>query len=110
MGAVGQQPLDDVEIHFMAVPADRLVAVDVPVAVYEVIHVAVVPLAIHDDISKINLSCVGEQCKKFFCYILFSSEMVLMLLPFKKRENFLLYVFMSDYLFISLYFNYQSFS
>ncbi len=64
------------DIHFMAIPANRIVAVDVPVAVYEVIHVAVIPLAACHDILKVKLSRFGEQCVKFFRYILFRSEMV----------------------------------
>lgn len=78
MGAVGEQSLDDVDVHFMAISADRMIAVYVPVAVYKIIHITVIPLVIHDDILKIKLSCSGEQRKKFFGYILFSSEMVLM--------------------------------
>ena len=31
-------------VHFMAVPADRMVAVDIPVAVYKILHVTVVLL------------------------------------------------------------------
>ena len=31
-------------VHFMAVPADRMVTVDIPVAVYEILHVTVVLL------------------------------------------------------------------
>ena len=57
------------DVHFVAVPADRMVAVDVPVTVYEVIHIAVMPLAIHDDILKIKLSRFGEQREKFVRYI-----------------------------------------
>lgn len=49
------------DVHFMAVSAHRVIAIYVPVAVYEVIHVAVIPLAIYDDILKVKLSCIGEQ-------------------------------------------------
>lgn len=31
-------------VHFMAVPADRMIAVDIPVAVYKILHVTVVLL------------------------------------------------------------------
>ena len=34
-------------VHFMAVPADRMVTVDIPVAVYEILHVTVVLLIAH---------------------------------------------------------------
>lgn len=106
MGAVGQQPFDDVEVHFVAVPADRLVAVYVPVAVYQVFHVAVVPLAVRYYFLKIKLSCFGEQRNKFFRYILFSSEMVLMQPPLKKRVGFLYCLFIR-LLVYDLYFNYK---
>lgn len=88
VGAVGQQPFDDVEVHPVAVPADRLVAVYVPVAVYEVIRVTVVPLALRYYFLKIKLSCFREQRVKLFRYILFRSEMVQMQPSFKKRDGF----------------------
>lgn len=78
VGVFCQQPFDDVEVHFVVVPADRLIAVYVPVTVYEIIHVAVIPLAVRKDILKIKLSCFGEQRKKFFRYILLCGEMVQM--------------------------------
>ena len=89
----------------MAIPADRMVAVDVPVTVYEVIHVAVMPLAVHDDILKIKLSRFREQREKFVRYILFRSEVMQMPSSFKKRDNFLFCPFMSNYLFMGLFFN-----
>jgi len=33
------------DVHFMAIPANRTVAVDVPVTVYKVIHIAAIPFA-----------------------------------------------------------------
>ena len=60
MGAFGQQPLDDVEVHLVAIPANCTVAVYVPVTIYEVIHIAAVPLAIRNHILKIEFSCFGE--------------------------------------------------
>ncbi len=93
------------DVHFVAVPADRMIAVDVPVTVYEVIRVAVMPLAVHDDILKIKLSRFGEQRKKFVRYILFRSEVMKMPSPFKKREDLLFCPFMLNYLFMGLYFN-----
>ena len=30
-------------VHFMAIPANRTVAVDVPMAIYKVIHVTAIP-------------------------------------------------------------------
>lgn len=88
VGAVGQQPFDDVKVHFVAVPADRMIAVYVSVAVYEVIHVAVVPLAVRKDILKIKLSGFGEQRVKLFRYILLCSEVVQMQPSLKKKTAF----------------------
>jgi len=68
------------------------------VAVYEVIHVAVIPLAVCYDILKIMLSCFREQREKFLRYILFGSEMVLMLSFFKKRDVFLFCSFIFELL------------
>ena len=56
MGAFVQQSLDDVDVHLVAVPANRTVAVDVPVTVYEVIHITVIPLTIRNHILKIEFS------------------------------------------------------
>ena len=44
------------DVHLVAVPANRVVAVDVAVAVYEVVHVTIIPLAGFDDILKLDLS------------------------------------------------------
>ena len=56
-----QQSLDDVDVHLVAVPANRVVAVDVAVTVYEIVHVTVIPLAGFDDILKVNNSRLGKQ-------------------------------------------------
>ena len=56
MGAFVQQSLDDVDVHLVAVPANRVVAVYIPVTVDEVIHIAVIPLAIQNHILKIEFS------------------------------------------------------
>lgn len=84
----------------MAVPADCLVAVYVPVTVYEVIRVAAVPLAVRYDFLKIKLSGFGEQRVKLFRYILFRSEMVQMQPSLKKRDGFWFCLFISNYLFM----------
>lgn len=55
-----QQPFDDVDVHFVTVPTNNTIAVDVPVTVYEVIHIAVVPLAIRNHILEIKFSRFGE--------------------------------------------------
>lgn len=41
-------------VHFMAVPADRMIAVDIPVAVYKILHVTVVLLTTRHDITEIH--------------------------------------------------------
>ncbi len=56
MGAFGQQPLDDVNVHFVAVPANHIVAVYVPVTVDEIIHIAAIPLTIQEYIPKMEFS------------------------------------------------------
>ena len=86
----------------MAIPANRTVAVDVPVTVYKVIHIAAIPFAACHDVLKIKLPRFGEQFVKFFRYILFSSEVSQVLLLFKKREDFLICFCILNYLFISL--------
>lgn len=50
MGAFVQQSLDDVDVHLVAVSANCTVAVDIPMTVDEVIHIAVIPLAIQNHI------------------------------------------------------------
>lgn len=60
MGAFGQQSLDDVDVHLVAVPANRVVAVYIPVTVDEVIHIAAIPLATHNHILKIEFSRFGK--------------------------------------------------
>ena len=60
MGAFVQQSLDDVDVHLVAVSANCTVAVDIPMTVYEVIHIAAIPLATHNHILKIEFSRFGE--------------------------------------------------
>ena len=55
-----QKPLGDVDVHLMAISANRIVAVYVTVAVYEVIHIATIPLAICNYILQIEFSRFGE--------------------------------------------------
>lgn len=71
----------------MAIPANRTVAVDVPVTVYKVIHIAAIPFAACHDVLKIKLPRFGEQLVKFFRYILFRSEVVQMWSPLKKERT-----------------------
>ena len=75
-------------VHFMAVPADRMVTVDIPVAVYEILHVTVVLLIARHDITEIHCFCFNEQCELIsFANILFCNKMVQMFFPSKKREG-----------------------
>ena len=60
MSAFCQQPFDDVDVHFVAVPANRIIAVDVPVTVDEVIHITTVPFAVRNHILEIEFSRFGE--------------------------------------------------
>ena len=60
MGAFVQQSLDDVDVHLVAVSANCTVAVDIPMTVDEVIHIAVIPLAVHNHILMIVFSRFGE--------------------------------------------------
>ena len=96
MNTFCQQPFDDVDVHFVAVPTNNTIAVDVPVTVYKVIHIAAIPFAACHDVLKIKLPRFGEQFVKFFRYILFRSEVVQMWSPFKKREDLLFCPFMSN--------------
>ena len=56
VGAFGQQPLDDVDVHFVAVLTNRIIAIDVPMTVDEIIHITAIPLAIRNHILKIEFS------------------------------------------------------
>ena len=60
MGAFVQQSLDDVDVHLVAIPANCTVAVDVPVTIYEVIHIAAIPLVTHNHILKIEFSLLRK--------------------------------------------------
>lgn len=60
VGAFGQQFLDDVDVHLVAVSANRVIAVYVSVTVDEVIHIAAIPLTINHYILKVEFSRFGE--------------------------------------------------
>ena len=60
VGAFGQKPLGDVDVHLVAIPANCTVAVYVPVTIYEVIHIAAVPLALHNQSLKIEFFRFGK--------------------------------------------------
>ncbi len=55
-----QQPFDNVDVHFVAVLANCTIAVDIPVTIYKVIHIAAVPFAISNHILEIEFSRFGE--------------------------------------------------
>lgn len=63
MSAFCQQAFDDVDVHFVTVLTNRIIAVDVPMTVNEIIHIATVSLTIRNYISKIKFSRFGEQLK-----------------------------------------------
>ena len=100
-GALGQQPLDNVDVHFVAVPAGRMVTVYVPVSVYEIVHIAVVLFTTQHNIVEINCFCFGKQGEKFIRHILVRSEVLQVLAPSKKREG-RLQVFSCRFTFLSL--------
>lgn len=60
VGAFSQQPLDDVDVHLVAVPANCVITVYIPVIVDEVIHISAIPLTIHNYILKIEFFRFGE--------------------------------------------------
>lgn len=86
-GAVAQQAIDDADVHFMAVLTNCFIAIDIPMAIYEVIRVTVVPFAFCDDFFEIKFPRFRKQGEKFFRHILFGGEMMAMRLLFKKREG-----------------------
>ncbi len=65
-GVLGQQPLDDVDVHFVAVPAGRMVAVYVPVSVYEIVHITVVLFTTRHNIVEINCFASVSRAKSSF--------------------------------------------
>ncbi len=60
VSAFCQQSFDDVDVHLVAVSTNYIIAVDVPMTVDEVIHIAVISLAIHNHILEIEFSRLGE--------------------------------------------------
>ncbi len=77
-GQLRSSPLTEMDVHLVAIPANRLVAVDVTMAVYEVSRVAVksLPLAVCYDIPKIKFSRLRKQGEQFVRHVLFRSEVV----------------------------------
>ena len=88
-------------VHFMAVPADRMVTVDIPVAVYEILHVTVVLLIARHDITEIHCFCFNER-------IILSLHPVLQqngadVFSLQKERGPLLGLFMMKYFKLDLY-------
>ena len=101
VGAVGQQSLDDVDVHFVAVPTDRVIAVNIPVTVHKILHITAILFAVDFDLLEINCFCFGKQGEKFIRHILVRSEVLQVLAPSKKREG-RLQVFSCRFTFLSL--------
>lgn len=60
MGAIVQHPFDDMNVHFMTVSADCIIAIYIPMTINEIIHITFIPLAISYDILDIKFSRFGE--------------------------------------------------
>ncbi len=101
MGVLCQKPFDDVDVHFVTVPADRMVTVYVPVPIYKIVHITVVLFTTRHNIVEINGFCFGKQGEKFIRHILLRSEVLQVLALSKKREG-RLQVFSCRFTFLSL--------
>ena len=87
VGAVGQQSLDDVDVHFVAVPAERVIAVNIPVTVHKILHITAILFAVDFDLLEINCFCFGKQGEKFFRHVLCRFNVMRVFAPLKKREG-----------------------
>ena len=87
VGAVGQQSLDDVDVHFVAVPTDRVIAVNIPVTVHKILHITAILFAVDFDLLEINCFCFGKQGEKFFRHVLCRFNVMRVFAPLKKREG-----------------------
>lgn len=81
-----QNTSDYMDNHLMAIPADHIVTLYIPVTVDEVVHEAAIKFAAVNDIPEIGFSRRSEQYKKFIPYILFGSDVPMMQISSKKRE------------------------
>ena len=86
-GALGQQPLDNVDVHFVAVPTDRVIAVNIPVTVHKILHITAILFAVDFDLLEINCFCFGKQGEKFFRHVLCRFNVMRVFAPLKKREG-----------------------
>ena len=73
-------------VHFMAVPADRMIAVDIPVAVYKILHVTVVLLTTRHDITEIHCFASTSNAKNSFATSCSSTKWCRCFFP-PKRER-----------------------
>ena len=87
METVGQQPLDDLNVHFVTVPADRMIAVNIPVTVHKILHITAVLFTASYNIVKINCFCFSKQGEKFFRHILLAFDVMQVFASLKKREG-----------------------
>lgn len=83
-------------VHFMAVPADRMVAVDIPVAVYKILHVTVVLLTTRHDITEIHCFASTSNAKNSFATSCSATKWCRCFFPPKERGP-LLGLFMMKY-------------
>ena len=87
VGTVSQKSLDDVDVHFVAVPADSVVAVNIPVTVHEILHISATLFAVDFDLLEINCFCFGKQGEKLFRHVLSRFNVMRVFAPLKKREG-----------------------
>lgn len=87
METFSQQSLDDMNVHFVTVPADHLVAVNIPVTVHEILHITAVLFAAGYYILKINCFCFIKQGEKFFRHVLCRFNVMRVFASLKKREG-----------------------
>lgn len=81
-----QNASDNMDNHLMAIPADHIITVYIPVTVDEVVHEAAIKFAAVNDIPEIGFSRRSEQYKKFIPHILFGSDVPMMQISSQKRE------------------------
>ena len=70
-----------------AVPADRVIAVNIPVTVHKILHITAILFAVDFDLLEINCFCFGKQGEKFFRHVLCRFNVMRVFAPLKKREG-----------------------
>ena len=68
-------------------PADRVVAVNIPVTVHEILHITAILFAVDFDLLEINCFCFGKQGEKFFRHVLCRFNVMRVFVSLKKREG-----------------------